>query len=82
MVSREELYRLVWSEPINRIAERFDVSGSYLARICTLLNVPRPERVKLGTASRGSSRTAIGSGERMIENGGTQNAPSTCCKHP
>ena len=51
MVSREELYRLVWSEPINRIAERFDVSGSYLARICTLLNVPRPERVKLGTAS-------------------------------
>ncbi|MBX3563590.1 MAG: hypothetical protein KF730_03330 [Sphingomonas sp.] len=27
-----------------RIAERFEVSGSYLARICTLLNVPRPER--------------------------------------
>jgi hypothetical protein len=44
MVSREELYRLVWSEPMIRIAERFDVSGSYLARICTLLNVPRPER--------------------------------------
>lgn len=44
MVSREELYRLVWSEPMNRIAGRFDVSGSYLARICTLLNVPRPAR--------------------------------------
>ena len=27
-----------------KIAERFDVSGSYLARVCTLLNVPRPER--------------------------------------
>lgn len=44
MVSREELYRLVWSEPMTRIAERFHVSGSYLARVCTLLNVPRPER--------------------------------------
>lgn len=44
MVSREELYRLVWSEPMIRIAERFDVSGSYLARVCTQLNVPRPER--------------------------------------
>jgi hypothetical protein len=27
-----------------RIAERFDVSGSYLARVCNLLKVPRPER--------------------------------------
>lgn len=44
MVSRDELYRLVWSEPMTKIAVRFDVSGSYLARICTQLNVPRPER--------------------------------------
>lgn len=44
MLSRDELYRLVWSEPMTKIAEQFDVSGSYLARICTLLNVPRPER--------------------------------------
>ena len=44
MVSREELYRLVWAEPMIRIAERFEVSGSYLARVCTLLKVPRPER--------------------------------------
>lgn len=44
MVSRDELYQLVWSEPMTKTAERFEVSGSYLARICTLLNVPRPER--------------------------------------
>jgi L-lactate utilization protein LutC len=44
MVSRDELYRLVWSEPMTKVAERFDVSGSYLARVCTYLNVPRPER--------------------------------------
>lgn len=44
MVSREELYKLVWSEPMTKVAARFEVSGSYMARICTLLNVPRPER--------------------------------------
>ncbi|MFA7386512.1 MAG: hypothetical protein WCZ87_02490, partial [Thiohalobacteraceae bacterium] len=27
-----------------KIAEKFDVSGSYLARVCTALRVPRPER--------------------------------------
>ena len=44
MVTRDELYRLAWTEPMTKIAEQFDVSGSYLARVCTLLNVPRPER--------------------------------------
>ncbi|RWB20379.1 MAG: hypothetical protein EOQ40_15035 [Mesorhizobium sp.] len=44
MISREELYQLVWSEPMTKVAERFEVSGSYLARVCTVLNVPRPER--------------------------------------
>jgi len=44
VTSREELYELVWSEPMTRIAERFGVSGSYMARVCTVLNIPRPER--------------------------------------
>jgi hypothetical protein len=44
MVSRDDLYRLVWAEPMTRIAEKFGVSGSYLARICMLLNIPRPQR--------------------------------------
>ena len=43
-VSREALYEMVWSEPMLRVAARFGVSSSYMARICTLLNVPRPER--------------------------------------
>jgi hypothetical protein len=42
--SREELYAQVWFEPMTKVSERFGVSGSYLARICTLLGVPRPER--------------------------------------
>ncbi len=44
MVTREELYALVWSEPMIKVAERYDVSGTYLARVCTLLHVPRPPR--------------------------------------
>lgn len=39
---RDELYDIVWSEPMMHAAKRFDVSGSYLARVCTMLNVPRP----------------------------------------
>jgi len=44
MVSRQELYELVWSVPMMKVAERFSVSGSYMARVCSSLNVPRPER--------------------------------------
>lgn len=44
MISRNDLYQLVWSEPMTKIAERHAVSGSYLARVCTILNLPRPER--------------------------------------
>ncbi len=43
-VTREALYALVWSEPMLKVAARFGVSSSYLARVCTSLNVPRPER--------------------------------------
>lgn len=43
-VTREELYTLVWAEPMLKVAPQFDVSSSYMARICRLMNVPRPER--------------------------------------
>ncbi|RVU33950.1 hypothetical protein EOI86_22755 [Hwanghaeella grinnelliae] len=41
-VSREELYERVWATPINHLAKSFGVSGSYLARVCETLNIPRP----------------------------------------
>jgi hypothetical protein len=44
MVTREALYELAWSTPMIRVAEKFEVSGSYLARVCAELRVPRPER--------------------------------------
>lgn len=43
-VTREDLYALVWSDPMLKVAARFGVSSSYMARVCTLLDVPRPER--------------------------------------
>ena len=43
-ISREELYKEIWSEPATRVARRYDVSSSYLARVCEGLNVPHPPR--------------------------------------
>lgn len=43
-VSRAQLYELVWREPMLRVGERFGLSSSYMARVCTELRVPRPPR--------------------------------------
>jgi hypothetical protein len=43
-VTRDELYAKVWKEPMLRVAAYFDVSSSYLARVCSELRVPRPPR--------------------------------------
>ena len=43
-VGREQLYDEVWAEPMTRVAARYGVSSSYLARVCSDLNVPRPAR--------------------------------------
>lgn len=43
-VTREELYELVWAEPMTKVAAKFGVSGSYLTRVCEALNVPRPKQ--------------------------------------
>lgn len=44
MITREELYELVWSAPMIKVGEEFKVSGSYMARVCSILRVPHPER--------------------------------------
>lgn len=43
-VSRQKLYEEVWAEPMVKVAARYEVSSSFLARICARLNVPRPSR--------------------------------------
>lgn len=43
-LTREALYALVWKEPMTKVAAKYNVSSSYMARVCTSLNVPRPKR--------------------------------------
>jgi hypothetical protein len=43
-VDRDTLYQLVWAEPMTKVAARYGVSSSFLARVCERLNVPRPAR--------------------------------------
>jgi hypothetical protein len=44
LLTRDSMYALVWSEPMLKVAARYGVSSSYMARICKFMNVPRPER--------------------------------------
>ena len=43
-LKREELYGLVWSEPMSKLSERFGLSDVGLAKICRKMNIPRPAR--------------------------------------
>lgn len=43
-ITREELYEQIWTKPMIEVAKGYDVSSSYLARICSDLRVPRPGR--------------------------------------
>lgn len=43
-VTRAELYELVWSAPMRRVAERFGISDVALAKTCRRLGVPTPGR--------------------------------------
>ena len=43
-LTREALYELVWAQPMLKVGAQFGVSSSYMARVCSALNVPRPER--------------------------------------
>ena len=55
-LTREELFELVWTTPMNKLAARFGVSGVALAKTCARFNIPRPaqghwQRLALGTAT-------------------------------
>lgn len=43
-VSRETLYEEIWAEPAVTVAARYAISSSFLARVCTAMNIPRPAR--------------------------------------
>lgn len=43
-VSREDLYRLVWSEPIAKLAPKFSLSDRGLGKLCARYDIPVPPR--------------------------------------
>lgn len=43
-VSREELYEQVWSKPMTKVAEDYDVTGTALKKTCDRHHIPTPER--------------------------------------
>jgi hypothetical protein len=43
-LTREQLYELVWAEPVTRLAKRWGVSDVAVAKWCRKLSVPRPGR--------------------------------------
>lgn len=42
ILSREELYKLVWAEPLTHLAKRFEMSDNGLRKICKKRNIPLP----------------------------------------
>lgn len=44
LVSREELYAMVWATPMQKLAKEFGISDVALAKTCKKLGVPRPPR--------------------------------------
>jgi hypothetical protein len=43
-MTREELYELVWSTPINTLCKEYGISNVGLAKVCKRHNVPTPPR--------------------------------------
>lgn len=55
MITREELYQLVWKKPGTTCAAELGVSDVYLGRVCKALGVPRPpvgywQKLRVGRA--------------------------------
>ena len=42
--NREKIYEEIWSEPIQHVAKRYNISDVGLAKVCRKLNIPRPGR--------------------------------------
>jgi len=40
--TREELYQLVWSEPLSRLAKKYNISDNGLRKICKRYDIPLP----------------------------------------
>jgi hypothetical protein len=41
-ITRQELYNLVWSNPVVKVAKDFGISDVAVGKICKKLNIPKP----------------------------------------
>jgi len=41
--TRQELYDLVWSEPLIRISRKYNISDNGLRKICKKMDIPLPD---------------------------------------
>ena len=44
IITREELYKEVWSTPVMQLAKKYNISDVGLAKICKKMEIPRPGR--------------------------------------
>jgi hypothetical protein len=89
VVSRQELFALVWAEPMLKVAKQFGVSSSYMARVCASMHVPRPERgywakLQFGQTVRKPALPAARAGDVLSWGRGVNlvDAPRTVPKAP
>lgn len=41
-LTRKELYDLVWTEPLSKLAKKYKISDNGLRKICKRMNIPIP----------------------------------------
>ena len=41
-ITREELYKMIWKEPVTKVAEKMGVPAPILRKFCIRLNIPTP----------------------------------------
>jgi hypothetical protein len=55
ILTREELYAMVWSEPLSQVAKRYGLSGYMLQKLCIRLSVPMPRARQVNKLKTGES---------------------------
>lgn len=70
-ITRKQLYDLVWSTPMTKLAKKYLISDSRLRKICERMNIPMPksghwEKVRAGKQVEIMQLSAEHSGEKEI----------------
>lgn len=75
-LTREKLYELVWSKPMQHIAKEYGVSDRALAKLCARKQVPVPPRghwAKVNSAQKVTRPRFLTSSQRKNQNRSPQN---------